>query len=230
MIIACVEDFYRCVKVLYRHELRVELCTEDQKQIGYLITMDHVVANDFHLYYSLYFGSKHVNMEAEFGAKTIKRQSSFKKHPTAPYLDPVDRFLRFRAFASPIYISLTFDETKLTGDFLSDEKVLTASDPIRKAFACATYSKYLSTTNTQQCDEFKKVGKACIAFTEDLLDQCEDMVEVKMILNYSNSYEDEQCENTNWNVALWEGHREFVSHHYYQQFIWEKMTGDNFDW
>ena len=51
-----------------------------------------------------------------------------------------------------------------------------------------------------------------------------------MVLNYSNSYEDEQCENTNWNVALWEGHKEFVSHHYYQQFIWEKMTGDNFDW
>ena len=132
MIIACVEDFYRCVKVLYRHELRVELCTEDQKQIGYLITMDHVVANDFHLYYSLYLGSKHVSIEAEFGAKTMKRQTSFKKHQTTPYLDPVDRFLKFRAFASPIYISLTFDETKLTGDILIDEKVFTASDPIRK--------------------------------------------------------------------------------------------------
>merc|ERR1719483_1290441 len=57
------------------------------------------------------------------------------------------------------------------------------------------------------------------------------MEEVKLILYYGNCDDDvEQCENTNWNVALWEGHKEFVGHHYYQQFIWEKMTGDNFDW
>jgi len=230
MVIACVEEFYRCVKVLYRQGLRVELCNEDQKQVDFLITMNHVVANDFHLYYSMYFGSQHVNFEAELGAQRLKRQTSYKKRTYAEYLDPVDRFLKFRAFASPIYISLTFDEIKTTGDFSQDEKVLTASDPIRKAFACATYSKYLSTMNTQQSDEYKKVGKSCIAYTEDLLDQCEDMDEVKLILNYSNSDEMEECENTNWNIALWEGHKEFVSHHYYQQFIWEKMTGDHFDW
>ena len=232
MVIACVQDFYRCVKVLYRHGLRVELCKEDQEQIEFLITMNHVVANDFHLYYSLFCGTKHVNIEQEFGGKTTRRRRhpSFKKVPHATYLDPVNRFLKFRAFASPIYISLTYDATPTTGDFIQDEKILTEKDPIRKAFACATYSKYLSTLNTQQSDEYEKVGKACIFFTGELLDQCEDMDEVKLILNYSNSDEMEQCENTNWNIALWEGHKEFVSHHYYQQFIWERMTGDNVDW
>ena len=58
------------------------------------------------------------------------------------------------------------------------------------------------------------------------------MAEVKTILNYSNvsSEEMEQCENNNWNIALVEEHKDFVAHHFYQQFVWEKMTGDNFDW
>merc|ERR1740128_1152 len=100
MIIACVEDFFRCVKLLYRNGFHVHLCKEDLKQIEYLITMDHVVANDWHLYYSLYLGSKHINIEAEFGTKTTKRQTSFKKKlQTSMYLDPVDRYLKFRAFA-----------------------------------------------------------------------------------------------------------------------------------
>eukprot|EP00092_Neocalanus_flemingeri_P100835 GFUD01128833.1.p1 GENE.GFUD01128833.1~~GFUD01128833.1.p1 ORF type:complete len:954 (-),score=174.91 GFUD01128833.1:65-2926(-) len=228
MIIACVQDFCRCVKLLYRNGFLVDLCKEDLKQIEYLITMDHVVANDWHLYYSLYLGSKHINIEAELGTKTMKRQTSFKKK-LHQYVDPVDRYLKFLAFSSPIYISVTFVETECT-NFVMDEKLLKLNDPIRKAFACATFAKYLSTTYVQQSNEYKKVGRACKEFTEDLLDQCEDMGEVKLILNYSNSEDVEQCENTNWNVALWEGHKEFVGHHYYQQFIWEKMTGDTFDW
>ena len=81
MIIACVENFCRCVKVLFRHGFLFELNTEDLNKIEHLIKMDHVVANDWHLYYSLYFGSKHINLEAELGTGTTKkqRQTSYKK-------------------------------------------------------------------------------------------------------------------------------------------------------
>jgi len=226
MIIACVENFYRCVKVLFRYGFRIHIFKEDQEQIEELFHMNHVVANDFHLYYQLYFGSKHVNLQAEIETHKLRRQTSIKKHTNVIYLDPVDRFLKFKAYASPTYISLTYNETPLLGDHIT----LSANDPIRKAFACATYSKYLATSNATHGDEYEKVGKACITFTEELLDHCEDMEEVKLILNYSNSDNLEECENANWNIALWEGHKKFVGHHFYQQFIWEKMTGDNFDW
>ena len=54
---------------------------------------------------------------------------------------------------------------------------------------------------------------------------------MEKLLEYSPDLtDDEDTENTNWHLALWDGHEEFVGHHYFQNFLWEKITGKYFTW
>ena len=60
------------------------------------------------------------------------------------------------------------------------------------------------------------------------------MDDVEMILNNSPSDGqraeiNEQCMET-WNIALWNNHKLFVSHPYYQDYLWKKICGYEFHW
>ena len=73
------------------------------------------------------------------------------------------------------------------------------------------------------------IKKDLEAFLGYILTQCEDMKEVKTILDYNpdDSDDDELDDSdTNWQVALYKGHTHLVSNRNFQQYIWRKMTGD----
>ena len=60
------------------------------------------------------------------------------------------------------------------------------------------------------------------------------MDDVEMLLNNSphagqNSEINGQCMET-WNIALWNNHKFFVSHPYYQDYLWKKICGFRFHW
>ena len=112
----------------------------------------------------------------------------------------------------------------------SAEVKLSECDPLRKMVAYAQYAKHLSYYYSQHRNEYKKIGEVCQEFVEDVLDQCENMTEVKTVLGYSKSTNAIGVENdTNWRLAIMSGQKDFVSHHYFQSFLWDKMTED-FHW
>ena len=60
------------------------------------------------------------------------------------------------------------------------------------------------------------------------------MDDVEMLLNNSPSAGqrteiNEKCMET-WNIALWNNHKLFVSHPYYQDYLWKKICGFEFHW
>ena len=60
------------------------------------------------------------------------------------------------------------------------------------------------------------------------------MDDVEMLLKNSpcsgqNSEINGQCMET-WNIALWNNHKLFVSHPYYQDYLWKKICGFDFHW
>ena len=108
-------------------------------------------------------------------------------------------------------------------------------DPLRKLFACKSYSFYCSQIcDRQMMTEFQLIGQDCTKFACKILNLPLNFDEVKILLNHCTHGEDcehlDQCEDSNFNVALMEGHKTFVAHYKVQQFLWDKMTGDNLDW
>ena len=53
------------------------------------------------------------------------------------------------------------------------------------------------------------------------------MVEVKTILKHKPRGEDGHDMADNFMKALWEGQKDFVSHPFYQQYLWKQMTGSS---
>merc|ERR1712038_1756737 len=54
---------------------------------------------------------------------------------------------------------------------------------------------------------------------------------VKTILDYApHDMDDYNNQNRNIHLALDAQQKSFVAHHYYQNFLWEKISGQNFHW
>ena len=57
------------------------------------------------------------------------------------------------------------------------------------------------------------------------------MTEVKTLLHHSPTTDDgHRHDNETWNIAIWNSHKKFVSHPFYQDFLWKKLCGHNFHW
>ena len=60
------------------------------------------------------------------------------------------------------------------------------------------------------------------------------MDDVEMLLNYSPSAgqraEINEQRMETWNIALWNNHKLFVGHPYYQEYLWKKICGFEFHW
>ena len=218
LLVASTQGFYHCVQILYKSGYTFKMYEEDSQNIEQLTKMNHTMASatKYYLYEKMYLGEKTYQNLKSFVRKRIV------SNRIADDFDPVERFIRFRAYASPTYLSVAFRESKF--------EELKIKDPMRKAIACSTYANYLGEYYPQQQEEYQAVGQVCEEYIEDLLDQCQNMDEVKVLLNYSNCSSMDQCENQNWCIALWEKQKELVGHHFFQKFLWDKMTGGDLDW
>ena len=65
----------------------------------------------------------------------------------------------------------------------------------------------------------------CEELATSILDHCDNSEDVTTLLEYSlNSHSQNNISNndndTNWHLALQAHHKTFVSHHYFQNFLW----------
>ena len=221
ILVASLQNYTQCMNELYRYGYRILLPDEDKKIIEEVLNMKDSLGSNIQFYFALHPMFPFPFHEHK-GSKEEK--DSLMINP-----DPVERFLRFKATANPEYLSIEFIDN---GEKLKNkEDELRLLDPIRKSFALAQYSKQLSSHYGLHSDEYKDISDKCHKFAEEILDQCENAKKVRTILEYSPNFEDdERSENTNWQLALWEKQMDFVGNPYYQNFLWEKITGKNFNW
>ena len=156
---ACLRNHKRCINVLCKHDYRVELYEEDNNIIEAVLKEPDSARNDYHFYRKFLVGDRHVAQFYQlksflsFFFKLITSRQR-KKDNT----DPVERFIRFKAFANPHYIASHFvekckKESNLAGDDLG------ICDPIRKSLCLARYSKLLSFHFVQYSQEYLEISK-----------------------------------------------------------------------
>ena len=144
VLLACHENYVRCITVLYKFGYRVLLPDGDKTRIKRVLETEDAVINDWYFYYTLYLGNAHIRNRAPSRLKADKIES----------LDPIERFLKFAAVANPHYILTEFLEnsSNSTKDFRQ-------FDPLRRSLALARYSRHLSSYNVPYSQEYKDISK-----------------------------------------------------------------------
>ena len=72
------------------------------------------------------------------------------------------------------------------------------------------------------------VFQKCELLATSVLDHCDSLRNVRIILDYSpQDILDANNDNRNWHLALLAHQKSFVGHHYYQHFLWEKVQRKN---
>ena len=115
-----------------------------------------VVSNDYHFYMKFWVGERHVQQFYRLSCinliKTSKRKSS--------YTDPVERFLKIKAFSNPHYIATEFIEKfSKEEESCPEEREFCLYDPVRKALVLGRYSKLLSRFYVQYSQEYLEISK-----------------------------------------------------------------------
>ena len=153
--------------------------------------------------------------------------------------DQIKQFLRFQAASNIHYLSLEFTEhqalqNKDGAPELGPEEIkkLEKMDPFQKACKMMEDADK-NMDDFQGSSELKcnyvLIKKKLEAFLAGLLTQCKGMEEVRTILDYNKEDDDDDDlddADTNWQMALFKGYKDLVSHPNFQQYLWRKMTGD----
>ena len=143
--------------------------------------------------------------------------------------------MAFKAYTRPHYLSLAFtEEERISDDHnIDDDDIedLQLLDPLRRAFDLAEEAENFNSSFTGMSD-FKKhysnIQDDLEVFCHDLLTQCSDMNEVKMLLMHNpdnDDDDDDDPEEKNWEKALLEGRKDFVAHPFFQQYFLKMMAG-----
>ena len=178
------------------------------------------------------------------GYEERSRQKIVMKLPDQE--EAVEKLLLYKAYSNPQYLSMALskdknkDEAKDKGieglsNALTDEdkkkilRDLQRIDPLRRAFDLAEEAEQRS-HNVQGFSElknsYKEIQEELEGFTQSILTQCSNMTEVRSILEHNPEDwddDDDDSEEQNWQVAVWEGRKEFVAHPFFQQYIKKRM-------
>lgn len=123
--------------------------------------------------------------------------------------DYLKRIKLFRARASPVYKSVVFENSK---DIYKD-------DPLKKCFEYARQARIFSTKIQDFTKEYMDIANKCEDFARGLLDKCTTKHEVQMLLQ-TRSYRGHM--DANFNIAILDGHKNFVAHEKFQQLLHKK--------
>eukprot|EP00092_Neocalanus_flemingeri_P022995 GFUD01024927.1.p1 GENE.GFUD01024927.1~~GFUD01024927.1.p1 ORF type:complete len:782 (-),score=177.44 GFUD01024927.1:193-2538(-) len=212
ILVACQEDFRRCMGCLYQHGYRMKEVQDE----------------------AYYEEDKGCVSQRSYRMKEVKDETDYEED------DQVRQFLRFHAASNVCYLSLEFTEHKAfqnkeqsTTELTTEEiDILDQIDPLRKVFKKMKDADS-NVEDFQGSSELKSnyigIKKKLEAFTGGILTQCRSMHEVKTILDHNpEDDDDDELDDayTNWQVALFEGHKDLVSHPNFQRYLWRKMTGD----
>ena len=204
VLVSSQQNYLQCTKLLHKHGYRIP-------QIRGEATME--------------------------GAQEMLRMENVSEEPQMEEEDHVEKFLAFQAYTKPHYLSLAFtEEERIDDPDIRDEdlKDLEQLDPLKRAFDLAELADNLS-VDIKGMSELK--GSYCgirndlELYTRGILTQCSNMDEVKIILEHKfktdDSEEEEKSLESNFQKSLLDGRKEFVSHPFYQQYLWKQMTGDS---
>eukprot|EP00095_Tigriopus_kingsejongensis_P000985 maker-scaffold39_size501901-snap-gene-2.9 protein:Tk00985 transcript:maker-scaffold39_size501901-snap-gene-2.9-mRNA-1 annotation:"short transient receptor potential channel 5" len=123
--------------------------------------------------------------------------------------DYLKRIKLFKARASPVYKSVVFENSK---DIYKD-------DPLKKCFEYARQAQINATKIQDFTKEYTDIAKKCEEFAKGLLDRCTTKHEVQTLLQ-TRSYRGHT--DANFNIAILDGHKEFVAHEKFQQLLHKK--------
>ena len=133
-----------------------------------------------------------------------------------PAQDPVVRFLHFKAFSNPLYLSID----------LAQGDTLAAEDPIKRANALGQRAKLLAEHFPEHSVEYLKMQEQLKTYVKDLLSQCSNSQEIEVLLKYSPRAQGRQDPLFIWALS-WE-QKLFVAHPYYQQFLRESLQAGGY--
>ena len=223
ILLASLEGYVKCMKYLFRAGFRIQLLEEDWRGVK-----DQTRKN------RLKFISIHsLGIEAQTDQNSVERKSISKrifesvtqlviKEEKGNEEDPVNRYLRFKAYANQDYLSLELID--------EEEAVMENVDPLRKAFALGAYAKLLAEYHTEHSKEYKMIGEHCEKFATEILAHCHNAKDVMKLLRYDPMEEhSDEYKYSNWHLALWGEHKSFVAHPYYQHFAWKRLKGTQYD-
>ena len=134
-----------------------------------------------------------------------------------PLKDPVVRFLHFKAYTNPLYLSIDMverDTNRSIGNLMSE-------DPIKRAFALGQRAKLLAEHFPEHWVEYMNMREQLKTYAKDLLGQCNNSQEVEILLKYSPKAQGRKDPLFIW--ALSEEQKLFVAHPYYQQFLRQSL-------
>ena len=176
------------------------------------------------------------------GEQEKSRQEIVMKPPC--HEDAVEKLLLYKAYCDSQHLSLALteyshEETNNIEDLFeeadSKEKLKTILkdlqqvDPLRRGFDLAEEAEQLF-SHVQGFSElknsYKEIQIELEGFTQGVLTQCSNEDEVRSILEHNPEDwddNDDDSEEQNWQVAVWEGRKEFVAHPYFQQYVKKRM-------
>ena len=163
--------------------------------------------------------------EENFVRDKIRKSRLNKKYAFCEKRDSVESFVHLKAYSNPNYLAVEFQESS-SGDASLSEQEMRQLDPLRKSLAIARYTWLRSNYDRSYSEEYCKINKCCEKFAPDMLNICENMDEVSTLLEFSP---DEDTEET-WRVALWNNHKLLVSHPFFQNLLWKKISGNSDHW
>ena len=171
------------------------------------------------------------------GVQEMLRMEHVSEEPHMDEEDHVEKFLAFQAYTKPHYLSLAFtEEDRIDNPDISDEdlKDLEKLDPLKRAFDLAELADNLSVEIKGMSElkgSYSEIRNHLEMYTRGILTQCSNMDEVKVILEHKFKTDDSEEEGksleSNFQKSLLDGRKEFVSHPFYQQYLWKQMTGDS---
>lgn len=135
--------------------------------------------------------------------------------------DYLKRIKLFRARAAPVYNIVAFEESQRSGDPLEH-------DPLKKSFEYARMARGYASKIQDFTKEYTDIAQKCEDFAKSLLDRCTTKHEVQTLLQ-TRSYHGHT--DANFNVAILDGHKEFVAHEKFQQLLHKKWgQRDRIQW
>lgn len=132
--------------------------------------------------------------------------------------DYLKRIKLFRARASPVYNIVAFE----------DSHDIHEHDPLKTSFEYARKARSSAGKFQDFTKEYLDIAEKCEDFAKKLLDKCTTKHEVQTLLQ-TRSYLGHT--DANFNIAILDGHKEFVAHEKFQQMLHKKWgQRDRLQW
>jgi len=203
LLLASLDGYTECMKLLHHAGYRIRLAASDWELVT--ASLAHTSLANTSLGYRPTSG--------------VVRRRTGKREGWSTN-DPVERYLCFKAYANPDYLSIGLLDSGNSG-------WASSKDALRRAFTLAAHAKLLSDYFPEHVEEYRRIGESLQGYASSILGYCNNNQDVETLLSYTREEEDEEV--SNWHIALWDQHKSFVAHPYYQHYTWTQIKGTNFD-